>query len=195
MSSTGDRIKNARTAQNLSQVDLAHITNVSQPTIANWENNSHVPRQDALNRLSGILKVSTHWLLSGDKDQDGLTLIPQQYLETPIQHVPIYSWPTFDKFSENGLAHGPSHDYLTISISAHRPFALLAQDLGMATIFPIGCAIIFDTHIGIPKTDHYYLCAKSQDIILHHWKNTPLMQAENPPSQILAKALMSVRRH
>ena len=35
MSSIGDRIKNARTAQNLSQVDLAHITNVSQPTIAN----------------------------------------------------------------------------------------------------------------------------------------------------------------
>ena len=84
-----DRIRKSRIRQGLSQASLARQTGVSQPTVANWESGSHVPRKAALERIGTALKVDALWLLSGD--QTGITAY--EYLEKPIRHLRIYEWP------------------------------------------------------------------------------------------------------
>lgn len=85
------RIKSTRIGLGFSQAILADKTGVSQPTVANWENGSHVPRAAVLDKISDILKVSSTWLLTGKRDSSE---IPSQiYLQTPICHVPIFQWP------------------------------------------------------------------------------------------------------
>lgn len=85
------RIKQSRIKSGLSQALLAKKAGVSQPTVANWETGSHIPRRQALSRIASALDVDPIWLLSGDSD------IPAQtYLSTTIQHVPIFD------ISENG---------------------------------------------------------------------------------------------
>lgn len=207
MESVGERIKKTRLSQGLSQVELAIAADVSQPTVANWENDSHAPRQRALNRLAGILKTSSHWLLSGNEDQNGNTLTSKQYLETSIQHVPILGWPIFDDMFDRGIRSGPVHDYLAISTVASSPFALIASDPAMASHFPIGSAIIFDAKQTELEEGGCYLFAKNGKIILRRWQSMPdrLEALPNQSAvdadfvserpQAMAKALLSVRRH
>lgn len=207
MESVGERIKKTRLSQGLSQVELAIAADVSQPTVANWENDSHAPRQRALNRLAGILKISPHWLLSGDEVHSGHSLTTRKYLETPIQHVPILGWPLYDDIYDKGVMAGPSHDYLAISTSARKPFALMASDPAMAAYFPIGAAIIFDADAGKLEDGSCYLFVRNEKIILRRWKALP-DRLEALPNQSavdadfvaqrpmpLAKALLSVRRY
>lgn len=207
MESVGERIKKTRLSQGLSQVELAIAADVSQPTVANWENDSHAPRQRALNRLAGILKISTHWLLSGDEGQNGQNLPTRQYLDTPIQHVPIIAWPLYDDVYDKGVKSGPVHDYLAISTNAQQPFALIANDPAMAAYFPIGAAIIFDATPGELDEGSCYLFAREAQIILRRWQSMPeRLEALPNHSAVdadfvnqrpvpLAKALLSVRRY
>ncbi len=193
MHSVGKRIKTTRLVQGLSQVELAKIIDVSQPTVANWENGSHIPRQAVLNRLSGILKISAHWLLSGDQDQNGFTQIPRQYLETPIKHVPILAWPSYEDALNNGVSAGAVQDYLSISTLANSPFALLINNIKFGSEFPVGTAVIFDADFKDMEDDSYYLFAEDQNITLRQYKlSTRKKEKENLP---LAKALLSIRRH
>jgi len=86
-----NRIKLTRNSLGLSQAVLALKTGVSQPTVANWENGSHVPRQAVLEKISDVLGVSSSWLLTGTRNENE---IPAQiYLQTPITHVPVFNWP------------------------------------------------------------------------------------------------------
>jgi len=83
--------KSTRIGLGLSQASLAEKTGVSQPTVANWETGSHVPRQAVLEKISEALGVSSIWLLSGTREANE---IPSQiYLKTPIRHIPIFNWP------------------------------------------------------------------------------------------------------
>jgi len=59
----GQRIKSARQALGLSQSDLADLTDVSQPTVANWEKGSHAPRHATLSKIAGALKSTPASLL------------------------------------------------------------------------------------------------------------------------------------
>lgn len=191
MNFVGERIKKTRLAQGLSQVELAKASEVSQPTVANWENGSHIPRQAVLNRLSGILNISAHWLLGGDLDQNGFTQIPKQYLETPVRHVPILAWPSYADAIANGVASGTTQDYLSISTSAQKPFAFLINNIKSGTEFPIGSAVIFDAAVHSPEADGYYLFAEDGSVVLRQWKSSPNQELAIP----LAKALLSIRRH
>ncbi len=82
------RIKSTRVSLGLSQANLAEKTGVSQPTVANWENGSHVPRQAVLEKISQVLGVSELWLLSGTREGDDIPA--SLYLQTPIRHIPIF---------------------------------------------------------------------------------------------------------
>lgn len=82
------RIKSTRVSLGLSQANLAQKTGVSQPTVANWENGSHVPRQSVLEKIADVLNVSALWLLSGTREGDAIPA--SLYLQTPIRHVPIF---------------------------------------------------------------------------------------------------------
>lgn len=62
----GDIVKSLRISQNLSQVKLAEILNVSKQTISNWENNNILPSVEMLITISKFFGVSTDYLLEQD---------------------------------------------------------------------------------------------------------------------------------
>jgi len=205
--SIGGRIKQTRLNQGLSQVELALAANVSQPTVANWENDSHVPRQAALDKLAGILSTSANWIRIGDTAITNEANTSAEYLTRSIQHVPISSWPSLRNISEGHLTPSPARDYVALSIAAETPFALIANDPAMAAHFPIGTAIIFDTAVGDLQDGKCYLFAVDNEIILRRWQSAP-DRLEALPNQSaidaefleirplpLARAIMSVRRH
>ena len=207
MNSIGRRIKRARLGQGLSQVELAQAANVSQPTVANWENDSHVPRQAALDKLAGVLSTSANWIRIGDTQTTDAANTSASYLTRPIQHVPISSWPTIDNIKDGQLSPLPARDYVALSISAANPFALIANDPAMAAHFPIGVAIVLDANAGELEDGKCYLFAVNGSIVLRRWQSAP-DRLEALPNQSavdaefvetrpvpLAKAIMSVRRH
>jgi len=86
-----DRLKKIRLEHNLSQADFAALADVSQPTIANWERGSHIPRREKLESLAQQLNFDLLWLLSGDGDASRRLATP--YLAQAIHHIPVYDWP------------------------------------------------------------------------------------------------------
>lgn len=88
MDTLSQRIRHARLNRDLSQHQLAQLTGVSQPTVANWESAGHSPRQSMLNKISIALGVELSWLVAG-ADQSHENVV-KTYLKSPIQHVPIY---------------------------------------------------------------------------------------------------------
>ncbi|MBL4870828.1 MAG: helix-turn-helix transcriptional regulator [Robiginitomaculum sp.] len=191
MDSIGERIKQTRLSKGLSQVELASAVDVSQPTVANWENGSHIPRQAVFDRLSELLNAPLHWLIGGAQDQNGFTQISQQFLKTPIKHVPILNWPNCNDLIESKIEDGTARDYLTISTLAKKPFALVVNTQNLNTEFPIGTTIIFDADIDTMAQDSFYLFVDNQNIVLRQWHKPPRISGEQ--SMPLAKALLSVR--
>jgi len=207
MNSIGNRIKQARLGQGFSQVELAEAAHVSQPTVANWENDSHIPRQNALDRLAGILSTSSNWIRVGDDSRVNGAHTSKTYLTRQIHHVPISPWPTDQNVKDGAISLSTARDFVALSLNAHTPFALIANDPNMAAHFPIGVAIIFDNNIGELEDGKCYLFELRDKIILRRWQSEP-NRLEALPNQSavdaefvtkiptpLAKAVMSVRRH
>ncbi len=207
MESIGYRIKQARLGQGFSQVELAQAARVSQPTVANWENDSHVPRQNALERLADILRTSSNWIRVGDSYDASGNHSPKTYLARPIHHIPILPWPDGKNLKDDILTHSSPRDYVALSLNVNKPFVLIANDPNMAAHFPIGAAIIFDSHEGALEDGKCYLFKRKGKIILRRWQSEP-NRLEALPNQSavdaqfvtelpkpLAKAVMSMRRH
>ncbi len=211
MNSAGARIKQTRLDRGLSQVELALAANVSQPTVANWENDSHIPRQAALDKLAGILDISGTWIREGDKAQSSTSKIASGYLTRPIQHIPISAWPTTANLKDGDLTPPQAKDYVALSTFAKNPFALIANDPAMAANFPVGSAIIFDKIKSEPKVDlqddKCYLFALDGKIILRRWQSSPDRLEARPNQSVvnadfvetrpqpLARAIFSLQRH
>ena len=150
------RIKSTRLGQNLSQAELAKKTGVSQPTVANWENGSHIPRKEALNRISTSLGVESDWLLSGDYAKAHNSV--QDYLSQPIRHVPIYKWPE----DPDTLFTRPPEGYLTYPTESTGAFALLETNRESA-----GRVIwIIDQNADTTSSTDIYLWADKQTLAL-----------------------------
>jgi len=128
------RIKDRRIALGLSQVDLATQTHVSQPTIANWENGSHVPRPLALERISKALDVEPSWLLSGilSEQKNPAT----DYLSRPIRHVAIYPWPQ----SLSDIKSTDRLNYVTFASRAEQLVGFMSDGV----YAPLGTILLFD---------------------------------------------------
>lgn len=60
---SGEGIRKARKANNLTQAQLAKALNVSKSTIANYENGKTIPNMDTVIRLSMIFGITTDELL------------------------------------------------------------------------------------------------------------------------------------
>lgn len=214
--SLGARIRQARLAQYMSQQDLADAAKVSQPTVANWEKGSHIPRQAALLRLANILNTSSRWFLVGDDSLGNTQTAPAQYLSMPIHHIGFHPWPVSADITpliaNKDTAHAPLNlgvpsDYIAVSVMAQRPFALIANDPQMAGRFPIGTAIIFDGVPGPLLPAKYYLFAHGNDIVVRRWNDGPSrletrpararidMTLANKGTRPLARVLLSMRRH
>lgn len=150
------RIKSTRLNQKLSQAELAEKTGVSQPTVANWENGSHVPRKHALDRISLALGVEADWLLSGDYAKAHNSV--QAYLSQPIRHVPIYKWPGHP----DDLFNKPPEGYLTYPTESSRAFALV-EDTDERSGRKVW---IIDRNADTNSTNSIYLWSDTEALIL-----------------------------
>ncbi|MDE6749533.1 MAG: helix-turn-helix domain-containing protein [Lachnospiraceae bacterium] len=63
----GDKIKNAREENNLTQTQASENLMVSRQTISNWENGKSLPDILSVIRMSELYKISLDELLKGDK--------------------------------------------------------------------------------------------------------------------------------
>jgi transcriptional regulator with XRE-family HTH domain len=65
LDSIGERIKNLRIKNNISQEVLAENLNISRQTISKWENDSVTPDLTSINLLCDYFKVTPNYLISG----------------------------------------------------------------------------------------------------------------------------------
>ena len=63
----GDKIKNAREENKLTQTQASESLMVSRQTISNWENGKSLPDILSVIRMSELYKISLDELLKGDK--------------------------------------------------------------------------------------------------------------------------------
>lgn len=63
----GEKIKNAREENNLTQTQASESLMVSRQTISNWENGKSLPDILSVIRMSELYKISLDELLKGDK--------------------------------------------------------------------------------------------------------------------------------
>ena len=61
-----DRLKNLRNSRRLSQKDFAQALDVSQQTVASWENGRTEPSNAALTAIADYFDVSADYLLGRD---------------------------------------------------------------------------------------------------------------------------------
>ena len=53
-----DAIKTARLHRGLTQVQLARLMNVGQSRVSEWENGTHIPTSETIQRMEDVLNVS-----------------------------------------------------------------------------------------------------------------------------------------
>ena len=66
----GERIKELRISNNMSQYDLGNKLYVSDKTISSWENNRTLPSIDLIIKLCEIFDISLHQLIDDKKNND-----------------------------------------------------------------------------------------------------------------------------
>ena len=64
----GDKIRNAREENNLTQTQASENLMVSRQTISNWENGKSLPDILSVIRMSELYQISLDELLKGDKE-------------------------------------------------------------------------------------------------------------------------------
>ena len=91
MSTLGERLKNVRVQQRITQDQLANRLNVTRSTISNWERGISEPSFDALQQLSSVL--GTDFLA------DFPANAPQQHENACIFHVNARESPAIEVIS------------------------------------------------------------------------------------------------
>ena len=67
--SIGERISELRKKQNISQVQLAKVMNVSRQAVSKWENDQTAPDTVNLIRLADLLGTDSEYLATGTHSQ------------------------------------------------------------------------------------------------------------------------------
>ena len=176
MKQIGQRIREARTRRSWSQAQLAEAASVSQPTVANWENGSHSPRDAALERISTALEVGRLWLLEGHINGANTNTpvdpaLDSGYFSTPILHIPVYAWPRAGQLAD--IETTPPLRHLAASVQAQSPFALDCDDRAVSRAFPAPTTIIFDRAIGHLGDGTFYLFEWQDTILVRRWRGNP----------------------
>lgn len=64
----GEKIKESRKAQKLTQKQLAKLIGAAHNSISDWENNKNKPDPDTIELLCGVLKITPNYLLASSED-------------------------------------------------------------------------------------------------------------------------------
>ena len=76
----GERIKELRKMNQLTQVELAQKLNVTKGTVSTWETNSRTPSFDTLEQLCDMFRVGMDYLM-GRSDDDSPRAMPEEEME------------------------------------------------------------------------------------------------------------------
>jgi len=68
----GERIRDLRKKNKMTQADVARKVGVSSPTITQWENNQTAPKGDNLLKVSQVLGCTPDWLVTGKGHPDDI---------------------------------------------------------------------------------------------------------------------------
>lgn len=68
------RLREARLAANMSQVELAEALDVKQATVSMWENGTRSPHATKVKSIAALLRIRPEELMLGDLHTDTLTL-------------------------------------------------------------------------------------------------------------------------
>lgn len=64
----GEKIKEARKQERLTQKQLADLIGAAHNSISDWENNKNKPDPDTIELLCGVLKITPNYLLKSSED-------------------------------------------------------------------------------------------------------------------------------
>lgn len=64
----GEKIKEARRHQNLTQKQLANLIGAAHNSISDWENNKNKPDPDTIELLCGVLQITPNYLLASTEE-------------------------------------------------------------------------------------------------------------------------------
>jgi transcriptional regulator with XRE-family HTH domain len=192
----GTRIREARLALGLSQIELADRVQVSQPTIAHWEQGTHAPRQLALVRLADALGVSRAWLLDGAGAAQPLTdptrsAHGRSYLTRPMRHAPMYLWPTTVSRALDCISGAAApFDHLPISWDMSAPIAFLLDEADGVPDFSAGTVVVTDSADRTPLADGLYVVAVGDRVALRRWHGNEADQS----GRLLGRVRLSIQR-
>jgi len=99
----GTKIKMLRVKKRISQVGLAEVVGVSQPTIVAWENNKHYPGYEEIVKMCRLFEVNVDYMLDFDL-QEFPVWRGYAELEPDQQQVIVMLVQTFLKLNEEKKA-------------------------------------------------------------------------------------------
>ena len=174
--SIGGRIRRARKAAGLNQVDLARRIGVSQPAIATWESGVHDPRRVVMEKLADALSISPEWLAAGARSpSEADRQAAAAYLRRPLQHVPVIDLESAARFASEPDAdpHKMAEDYISVTASATQLFALFVNDAAVDLAFPSGSLVVIDFEDRWPATGNYCLAFVDGKPIVRRMRREP----------------------
>lgn len=174
--SIGDRIREARKQQALSQTDLARRVGVTQPAVANWESGVHDPRRLMLAKIADVLEVSADWLAGGARSPlEADTHPAAAYIRRPLQHTPVISFADAARLFDdpNADPHAVAADYIPVTSGADRLFALFVDDDAVDLAFPRGTLVVIDYADRRPADGAFALFLTDGPPIIRRWRERP----------------------
>ncbi|MEQ8178022.1 MAG: helix-turn-helix domain-containing protein [Amphiplicatus sp.] len=174
--SIGERIRLARKNTGLNQAALAERVGVTQPAVANWESGVHDPRRLMLAKLAEALAVPMEWLAEGARSALERDKHPAAaYLRRPIQHTPVISFRDAARFIDDPATdpHAVAEDYIPVTTSSHRVFAIFISDGAVDLAFPKDSLVVIDYADRRPTDGTFCLSAPFGFPILRRWRSEP----------------------
>lgn len=175
-SSIGERIRQARKAAGLNQADLASRIGVTQPAVANWESGVHDPRRLMLAKLADALGTPLDWLADGARSTLERDKGPAAaYIRRPIRHTPVISFLNAARMLDDPHSdpHAVAEDYIPVTTSSERVFALFLDDEAVNLAFPKDTLVVIDYADRRPADGHFCLAAPMRFPILRRWRDKP----------------------
>ena len=161
----------------MSQIDLAKRVGVSQPAVANWESGVHDPRRLMIAKIADALEVSPDWLAGGARSSAEADKHPAAaYIRRPIQHTPLISFAEAAKLYANpdGDPHAVAQDYIPVTTSAEKLFALFVDDEAVNLAFPKETLVVIDYSDRKPADGAFGLFLLDGPPVIRRWRAHPM---------------------
>jgi hypothetical protein len=129
-----------------------------------------------LAKLAEALDASLDWLAEGARSPVERDKTPgAAYLRRPIRHTPVISLQDAARLLlvEPFDPHALAEDYIPVTTSAERVFAVFLDDEAVNLAFPKDTLVVIDYADRHPADGHFCLAALSGAPILRRWRERP----------------------